>query len=73
MEVDDITAFNAFHLSTSDDSNDAMHQNSNNKEDGFGMNNINLDVLELPSIFRDTSDDGDGVVAAVKELLNIMN
>lgn len=73
MELDVITAFNAFHLSTSDDSNNANQQNSNNEEDDMGMNTINLDDLELTSFFRDTGDDGDEIFAAVKELLNVTN
>ena len=73
MELDIITAFNAFHLSTSDDSNNAIQHNSNNEEDDLGMNTINLDDLELTSFFRDTGDNGDELFAAVKELLNVTN
>ena len=61
MELDVITAFNAFHLSTSDDSNNAIQQNSNNEEDDLGMNTINLDDLELTSFFRDTGDNGEEI------------
>ena len=69
-KLDVTTAFNSFHLSTSNDSNNATHQNSYDKEDDIDMNTVHLDDHELTLFFRYTSEDyGDEVFAVIKKLL----